>query len=90
MHAVAVDRRRLEFKDCAAYTGSSVGEASAVLAAYCALAQACTAPSPAERPTAAEVVAALQGLIVQCGDSSIDLHTVQVEHSSAAGHVQPA
>ena len=67
VHAVAVERKRLQFDACAALTtGADRGETSPILAAYCRLAEQCTAFSAAERPTAAQVVAVLKGLLEQC------------------------
>ncbi len=66
VHAVAVERKRLHFDACAALTHADGGEPSSLLAAYCQLAVQCTAFSAAERPTAAQVVASLRGLLEQC------------------------
>ena len=61
-----MERQRLTFDACAALTGADGGRPSPILATYCQLAEACTAFSPTERPTAAEVGASLKGLLEQC------------------------
>ena len=83
VHAVAVKRHRLHFDGCAALRGTDGSAPSPLLTAYCRLAEACTAFSPTDRPSAAEIVTTLIGLLDQCESGPSRLPTVMSMDSAA-------